>query len=192
MEQESDDILLGRIAAGDQHALRDLYTGYRPRLWRYLRSRLDGDIAAVDDLLQEIFLAIWNAAPGYRPELRAAAWIFKIAHFQVGHARRTLSRRPEGHLVRDDESESYTSIHDQQSALEDDVLGRVALAEAFAQLSPTHREVLLLVFQQGFTLGEAASILGVPLGTVKSRISYARRALHRVHTGLATQGEKLA
>jgi RNA polymerase sigma-70 factor (ECF subfamily) len=192
MEQESHDILLGRIAAGDQNALRDLYTGYRPRLWRYLRSRLDGDMVAVDDLLQEIFLAIWNAAPRYRPQLRAAAWIFQIAQYQLGHAQRAISRRPEGHLVQDDEPGSYTSIHDQQSALEDDVIGRVALAESFAQLSPAHREVLLLVFQQGFALGEAASILGVPLGTVKSRISYARRALHRLHLGLATQGEKLA
>lgn len=190
MEQESDDVLLGRIAAGDQNALRDLYTGYRPRLWRYLRSRLGGDIAAVDDLLQEIFLAIWNAAPGYCPQLHAAAWIFQIAQYQLSHARRTLSRRPEGHVVRDDGHESNSNIHEQQPTIEDDVLGRVALAEAFAQLSTTHREVLLLVFQQGFTLGEAASILSIPLGTVKSRISYARRALHRVHMGVATQGEK--
>jgi RNA polymerase sigma-70 factor (ECF subfamily) len=192
MEQESDDILLGRIATGDQNALRELYTGYRPRLWRYLRSRLDGDMAAVDDLLQEIFLAIWNAAPGYRPQLRAAAWIFQIAQYQLSHARRTLSRRPEGNLVRDDEQGSNANIPIQQQTVEDDVLRRVALAESFAQLTPAHREVLLLVFQQGFALGEAASILGVPLGTVKSRISYARRALNRIHADLATQEEKLA
>src|SRR5438105_3849357 len=124
MERESDDILLGRIAAGDQNALRELYTGYRPRIWRYLRSRLDGDMAAVDDLLQEIFLAIWNAAPSYCPQLRAAAWIFQIAQYQLNHARRTLSRRPEGHLVRDDEQGSNANIPIQQQTVENDVLGR--------------------------------------------------------------------
>jgi RNA polymerase sigma-70 factor (ECF subfamily) len=58
------------------------------------------------------------------------------------------------------------------------VVDRLALEEALSQLSPAHREALELVFLQGFSLAEVAQILGVALGTVKSRLSYARRALH--------------
>ena len=59
------------------------------------------------------------------------------------------------------------------------MIDRLALAAALDQLSPRHREALELVFLQGFTLEEVAGILDVPLGTVKSRISYARRALQQ-------------
>jgi RNA polymerase sigma-70 factor (ECF subfamily) len=62
---------------------------------------------------------------------------------------------------------------------EDAVLDRLALADALRRLSPKHREVLYLVSQQGFTLEEAAQVLAVPVGTVKSRMSYARQALLR-------------
>ena len=66
-----------------------------------------------------------------------------------------------------------------QESFEDAALERVAFAEALRQLSPKHRETLQLVFSLGFTLDEAAAILSIPTGTVKSRISYARQALVR-------------
>lgn len=192
MEHESDDRLLARVAVGDQDALRDLYTRYRPRLWRYLRSRLDGDVTAVDDLLQEIFLAIWSAAPGYQPRGRVAAWIFRIAHHQLSHARRALFRRPEGYLASGDDGDgSESRINGQRPTFEDGAVERVALADALARLSSAHREVLLLVFQQGFSLEEAACILDVPVGTIKSRVSYARRALLRVHANATMSEERL-
>ncbi|MGZ3636915.1 MAG: RNA polymerase sigma factor, partial [Ktedonobacterales bacterium] len=60
---------------------------------------------------------------------------------------------------------------------EDAVLGQLALDEALNHLSTKHRAVLQLIFQQGFTAEETAQILDIPIGTVKSRVSYARRAL---------------
>lgn len=60
---------------------------------------------------------------------------------------------------------------------ENDVVRRLTLAAALDQLSAKHREIFELVFQQGFTLEEVARILDIPPGTVKSRVSYARRAL---------------
>jgi RNA polymerase sigma-70 factor (ECF subfamily) len=63
------------------------------------------------------------------------------------------------------------------ASVEDVVLDRLSLGAALAKLSAVHREVLDLVFVQGFRLDEVAVIVSVPLGTVKSRISYARRAL---------------
>src|SRR4051794_19902188 len=95
---DDEQALVARIAADEQEALRILYTRYRPRLWRYLWRRLDGNTGAVEDVLQETWLAVWRAAPGYRPEGEVAAWIFQIAHRHVAHLLRDNARRPEGRL----------------------------------------------------------------------------------------------
>jgi RNA polymerase sigma-70 factor (ECF subfamily) len=71
------------------------------------------------------------------------------------------------------------TIH--SSSFEDALITRLALTQALDTLSPAHREVLYLAFQQGFALQEIAAILELPVGTVKSRISYARRALLRAY-----------
>jgi RNA polymerase sigma-70 factor, ECF subfamily len=83
-----DSTLIKRIASGQQDALSQLYSIYRPRLRRYLWHQLDANPAAVEDALQEVFLAVWRAAPSYRGEAQVATWLFQIAHYQVLHARR--------------------------------------------------------------------------------------------------------
>jgi RNA polymerase sigma-70 factor (ECF subfamily) len=185
----SDDVsLIARVVAGDQDALRALYADYRPRLRRYLWHQLDGDAAAVDDALQEIFLAVWRSAPNYRGEAKVATWIYQIAHHHVLHARRARARHPEWTLVPDDaepgDDDAPLAV---SRSPEDEVLERIALQEALACLAPKHREALDLAFVHGFTLDEVGQILGVPVGTVKSRISYARRAL-RLALALARPG----
>ena len=172
-----------QIARGDAQALRRLYASYRPLLWRYLWQQLDGDEQGVEDALQEIFLSVWRFAPGFRGEAQVKTWIFRIAHHYLAHRRREAARHPEGHLaplVRDEEGDTDEQIGQKsQMSHENEVVERLTLAAAINRLSAKHREALELVFQQGFTLDEAAQILDVPTGTVKSRISYARRALQR-------------
>ena len=179
-EADDDQAVVTRIAADDQEALRILYTRYRPRLWRYLWRRLDGDTEAVEDALQEIWLAVWRGAPGYRPKGQVAAWIFQIAHRHVAHLRRDGARTLEGrlhpHALDTEDDELLYAVYEAGSH-EEHVLDRLALVEAVRMLSPAHREVLELVFHHGFALAEVAQILDIPLGTVKSRVSYARRAL---------------
>jgi RNA polymerase sigma-70 factor (ECF subfamily) len=188
MMQADEHSLVQKIARGDAQALQMLYTSYRPLLWRYLWQQLDRNEQSVEDALQEIFLSIWRSAPGFRGDAQVKTWIFRIGHNYLAHCRRDGARRPEGHAelfggMDDTESEGDdfpagdTSIF--QVSHEDEVIDRLALAAAIDRLSTKHREALELVFQQGFTLEESAEILGVPAGTVKSRISYARRALQR-------------
>src|SRR5215831_13895925 len=88
-----DEVLLGQIAEGDQEALRELYTRYRPRVRRYLWYQLHGDHGRVEEALQDIFLAVWRSAGKYRGEARVATWLFQIAHYHVLHARREAARR---------------------------------------------------------------------------------------------------
>jgi len=187
---DDEQALVARIAADDQEALRILYTRYRPRLWRYLWRRLDGDAGAVEDAMQETWLAVWRGAPGYQPRGQVAAWIFQIAHRHVAHLRRDTSRALEGRLrprALDAEDDELLSAVNETGSHEERVLDRLALVEALRALSPAHREVLELVFYHGFSLVEAGQILDIPLGTVKSRVSYARRALAKALA--ATSGD---
>ena len=182
-DRADDRSLIARIARRDATALERLYALYRPRLWRYLWQQLDGDAGAVEDILQEVFLAVWLAAGDFRGEAKVNTWIFRIAHHQLAHRQRSATRRPEGHLAEyassgEDEGRSGDTRGElAQASHEAAVLDRLVLATAFGRIAAKHREALELVYQQGFTLEEVARILDVPLGTVKSRISYARRAL---------------
>lgn len=185
-ERADDRLLISRIARRDASALEQLYALYRPRLWRYLLQQLDGDSGAVEDTLQEVFLAVWRAAGEFRGEAKVTTWIFRIAHYQMAQRQRSSARRPEGHLVvlarpdDDDEGRSDdTRAEFAQASHEEAVLDRLVLVAAFGRLPAKHREALELVYQQGFTHEEVAHVLDVPIGTVKSRISNARRALQR-------------
>ncbi len=175
-----DEALLAQVARGDQEALRELYARYRPRLRRYLWYQFDGDVGRLEEALQDVFLAVWRSAGKYRGEARVATWLFQIAHHQVLHARRDAARRITGTLAPFGEHLDEEIAPDpawQSVSHEDEVLDRLVLVEALGRLSARHRAVLELIFVHGFSPGEVARILDVPDGTVKSRISYARRAL---------------
>lgn len=173
----TDTALLALVAGGDEEAMRQLYLLFAPRVRRYLWHQLGGDTAAVEETLQDVFLAVWRTATGYRAEAKVATWIFQIAHYRAVHTRRasnSLTNGPGSWQVEDS-----AAAEPQHASHETEVIDRLALAEALRCLSPKHKEVLYLVSQQGFTLEEAAQILEVPLGTIKSRMSYARQALLR-------------
>lgn len=186
---QEEQVLLAQVAAGDEEALHQLYRTYRPRLRRYLWHHLDGDLAAVEEALQDVFLAVWRSADGYRAEARVSTWVYQIAHHVAVSAWRRLARQPETHRLdaaeeRDLADEPATTYE----AFDSIVLDQMALEEALDSLSSKHREVLTLVFQYGFALQEAAQILDVPIGTVKSRINYARKSLMRaLETALAQE-----
>jgi RNA polymerase sigma-70 factor (ECF subfamily) len=166
--------LLERIAAGEQEAMDHFYERFYSRLHHFLRSRLRGDRALVEDALQEIFLNIWRSAGSFRNQSSVATWVFQIAHHQ---ALRSLRRQGASEKW----DHATTDEHPHQSretvSLENAVIDRITLANALRQLSDKHREVLELVFYYGFAPDEVANILAIAPGTVKSRISYARRAL---------------
>jgi RNA polymerase sigma-70 factor (ECF subfamily) len=176
MADDDERALLRRIAGGDQHALRCLYAGYRTRLWGYLLHQLDGDAGWTEEVAQDLFLAVWRSAGTYRGESRPAAWLFRIAHNLAANARRARARRLQSEPLAAEAGDELPV----EASHEDAVLDRLALLAALGRLSSAHREALELVFVQGFGMDEVAAILGVPVGTVKSRISYARRAL-RTH-----------
>jgi RNA polymerase sigma-70 factor (ECF subfamily) len=177
MPSGDDRALLSLIATGDEGALQQLYQKYRPPLRRYLWYQLNHDAAQVEDVLQETFLSVWRSAQSLRAGGSVAAWIFQIAHRHALQAHRRARSRAEGHATPLElEDERDAPAH----SPEDAILARISLDEAIRALSEKHREVLYLVCLQGFSIDEVAEILGVPSGTVKSRLSYARQALHEI------------
>ena len=166
--------LLERIAAGEQEAMDHFYERFYSRLHHFLRSRLRGDSALVEDALQEIFLNIWRSAGSFRSQSSVATWIFQIAHHQ---ASRSLHRQEASEKRDHPITDEHSTMLLKTVSLEDAVIDRITLMNALCQLSDKHREVLELVFYYGFAPDEVANILAVAPGTVKSRISYARRAL---------------
>jgi RNA polymerase sigma-70 factor (ECF subfamily) len=173
--------LLAQVATGDEEALHQLYLAYRPRLRRYLWHQLGGDSASVEEALQDVFIAVWQSARGYRAEARVSTWLYQITHYIALRSRARLSRHPDSLRfgASDDEDDGPDWAGETSPTTDEGVLGRLILDDALRSLSPKHREVLALIFQHGFSLDEAARILDVPAGTVKSRISYARKALWR-------------
>jgi RNA polymerase sigma-70 factor (ECF subfamily) len=177
MMQCTDDLdLIHRLKAGDDDAVRDLYTRYGQRLYSYA-LRLTNDPATAEDVTQNTLIAAWRSAGSFREEGRLIAWLLGIVHHTAMKAIRgasTYSDRP-----------AEESVPDHQPSLEEQAEGREMkgqVRDGLASLSLEHRTVLELVFYQGLSLSEVAEVLDCPVGTVKSRLSYARQHLRGVLT----------
>ncbi len=169
MESVSDQALLGRIAGSDRRAMRQLYDRYADRLLRFAYPQL-GDRQEAEDVVQETLLAVWQEAGTFRQASRASTWIFGICRHKVGDK---LRRRRE--------YQPLDSLPDRPAP--GAPATTVELWRQLGRLSPEHREVLLLVFHQGFSQEEVAKMLGIPVGTVKSRTYHARRRLQALLDG---------
>lgn len=168
----ADVALIALIAAGERQGLDELYCRYRMPLFRYL-LQLTPDRRLAEELLQDTLVAVWRSARSFAGKSSVRTWLFGIARRQ---AHNTLRRRglPLVDLARLD------NILATEPDPETEVLHRMAhrdLLAALNRLSPLHREVLFLTFVEEQSYRETADVLGVPIGTVKSRLSHARQAL---------------
>jgi RNA polymerase sigma-70 factor (ECF subfamily) len=168
-----DNCLLARVAKQDREALAEVFARFQRPLFRYLFHLL-GQKEMAEDVLQEVMLVVWQKAHTFHGTGQAASWIFSIAHHQAYKALRRNASVP---LI---ELEAAAELADEALDPEADLLWqatREEIAQALACLTPEHREVLELAFFQDFACKEIAAIVGIPQGTVKSRLSYARRAM---------------
>lgn len=156
---------------GDRQALDALLRASQASLHRYVASLVGGDGAAAEDVLQETFLRIvrklrWLDEPEY-----FRAWAFRIASRE---AFRALGRRAGGESL-DDADPRALAVEPPQL----DPFERERLHEAVADLPPASRAVVSLHYFAELPLDEVADALGVPLGTVKSRLAYGLGLLRR-------------
>lgn len=171
--QEQDLDLIQRMVKGDENALRELYATYGQRLYAYA-LRLTNDPAAAEDITQETLVTAWRTAGKFRGEGRLIAWLLGIVHHSALKTLRHSSQPLEA--LEEAVPTGNASPEDHAQAEEMKRWVRKGLQD----LSTEHRAVLELVFYQGLTLQEVAEVCNCPLGTVKSRLSYARQHLRGV------------
>jgi RNA polymerase sigma-70 factor, ECF subfamily len=160
-----DDELIAAVAAGDDTALRELFTRHAP--WLAARLRVALPPPDVEDVLQETFLAVWRGARAYRPQGTPRAWMWVIARNQAA----LLLRR------RGPVAESLPEIAQAGLDPAGAALVRTGIAAALAGLPGLEGDVLRLMYVEDRPVAEVAALLGVPAGTVKSRAHRARRLL---------------
>ncbi len=172
-EPLADDArLIKRIGRGDRQALSDLYERYQRVLFAYL-LQLTPDYGLAEELLQDTLVAIWKSAHSFEGRSSVLTWLIGVARRQAHNTLR--QRRVPLADLSEVESMPASDLEPEQVALAG--VARAELSQAFRRLAPVHREVLLLTFVQEMSYQETAAILGIPVGTVKSRLSNARRAL---------------
>ena len=163
--------VIRRISAGDECAFVELYHKYSTPLYTYLLQMVIDEKAA-EDLIQDVFLAAWKGAARFRGDASLKTWLYQIAHHQaVSWLRKHVSNGKHDSDIQAFEQELSPEDHMQSRWFEEQV--NIALR----RLSPDHRGVIELTFFHGMSYQEIAEIMRCPVGTVKSRMVYARRTL---------------
>jgi RNA polymerase sigma factor (sigma-70 family) len=163
----NEGALLALAIAGDTAAFEALVRQRQSPLRGFLRRLTRGDHALADDLAQETFLEAWRKIEQFRGEGTFASWLARIAY------RRYLMWARQRKLEPLDEE---ADIADVQPAPDQ----RLDLEKAMARLSLAERAALTLCYAQEYTQEEAAEILEVPLGTLKSHVARGREKLRKL------------
>jgi RNA polymerase sigma-70 factor (ECF subfamily) len=171
-ETSSDETLIGRIAGGDQLAMRTLFARHRVALYRWL-LRIVRDETLAEDLLSDVFLDVWRQAASFKGRASVSTWLLAIARYKALSARR---RRIDAELDLRIASTIADPADDPEAALQKKNRSEL-LRASLASLSPEHGEVIDLVYYHSKSVREVADIVGVAEATVKTRMFYARKKL---------------
>jgi len=169
--------LMARVVQRDPAAFQELYDTHADTVYSVARQMLS-DEAEAGDLLQEVFLKIWNASEHYDPVLgKVVSWIITITRRRCLNRLRSVQRRAAAYRASAEESASSgDSAENSRDALLRAETAR-AVHAALSALPPEQGEAIRLSFLSGLTHEETAEQLNAPLGTVKARI---RRGLARM------------
>ncbi|HEX3624779.1 MAG TPA: sigma-70 family RNA polymerase sigma factor [Verrucomicrobiae bacterium] len=170
-QQIYEQTLVLRSQLGDEAAFAELLVLHGPHLLSFTRQMMRSSPEDVDDLVQEIWLAIYRGLPRLREASRFRPWAFRIARDRIyrEYRRRKMTFQP----LEEAEIEAPPEVAGEMTA----TLDIEELRAGLDILSPEHREVLMLCFFEEMSYEEIARVTGTTLGTVRSRIHYARRAL---------------
>jgi RNA polymerase sigma-70 factor (ECF subfamily) len=169
--------LLERVAGGDQAAFADLYDMLSPRVFGLI-LRVLVDRAQSEEVLQEVFLELWQSAGHFAPNKgQGRSWVFMIAH------RRAVDRVRSAQASADRDvrigSRDVGVAHDEVAEQVELKIEGARVAGAVGTLPAIQREAITLAYYGGYSQSEIAALLGVPLGTIKTRM---RDGLSRLRT----------
>ena len=175
-DDADDRRLLAQIARGERDAFEAFYARFSTHVFRFARELVRDDGIA-EELTGDVMVQVWRGAQSYSGRSRVRTWVFGIAHHKAIDA---LRRRRLPAVELDAALGVAAAAHEnpETAALAADE--RARLERALAELSPEHRAVVELAFVDAFSQAEIAEIVGCPVGTVKTRLFYAKARLRDV------------
>jgi RNA polymerase sigma-70 factor (ECF subfamily) len=168
----ADCELMARVARRDAVALEALYMRHQPRVFRFI-TRIVRDQAVAEELTNEVFVDVWQHARSYEGRSLATTWLLSIAHNRAISALR--KRRDES--WDEDEAAGLRDEADISDVVMQKAEKATILRKCINALPAEYREILDLVYYHELSVSEAGSVLGIPEGTVKTRLFTARRRL---------------
>jgi RNA polymerase sigma-70 factor (ECF subfamily) len=177
-----DTSLLRSIQRGGQGAFAALYDRYASAAYG-LALRVTGDPALAEDVVQEAFTALWKQAPRFDPERgQVRSWLLTIVHHRAVDVVRRRAGRPERALP--DGAEDFLAAPGRPDELAERAMDAEAVRAAVGRIPEDQRVTVEMAYFKGMTHVEIAEAMGVPLGTVKSRL---RIALEKLRESLRTK-----
>ncbi|MGW6933466.1 sigma-70 family RNA polymerase sigma factor [Lentzea sp. NPDC054927] len=155
----------------DSRVLADIYRMHGRSVHKYVRTLTNGDAQLAEDILQETFLRAWRTPRLARRPEAARPWLVTVARNLVVDRVRYRNRRPKE--AGDGALAHIPAVRCEISR----VVDSITLAEAMAKLTPGRREVVVHMYLHGRSPDEVSAVMGIPVGTVKSRIHSALRSL---------------
>ncbi len=183
----TDEELVAAYLEGDTNAFEELVERYKNRIYN-LAYRMLGNPDDAYDLTQEVFLLLVRNLPSFRGEARFSTWLYRV----VLNACYDRARKSRNHLSLqespgEDLPELGETLADEDAVSPEENMEKAEIRsrvqEAISKLPPKFREVVVLHDIQGYDYREVAEILGISLGTVKSRLNRARNKLARELSG---------
>jgi RNA polymerase sigma-70 factor (ECF subfamily) len=171
IERTSDAELIKAIALGDRQAMAMLFARHNVRVYRYV-ARFTGNASLAEDIVSEVFLAVWSGAGSFKENSQVSTWLLAIARHKAIAALRRNSDEP-----LDDDTTTSLVADDNPEASANQRSHRTVVRKCLMQLPKLQREILDLIYYHEKTLHEVAQIVGIPYSTVKTRVFYARKRM---------------
>jgi len=162
----------------DEEVVANIYRDHAPALRRFI-GRTSVDQSRAEDVVQEVILRVWRQAPEVSS---MRAYLLQTTRNILIDMHRAAGRRvTEVAEDRDDDSRARVDPRAANPVVEiDRALDQILVEDALARLQPDHRAVVVALYYRRLTVSEAAAVLGIPAGTVKSRAFYAVRSLRAI------------
>ena len=170
-ERLEENFLIVRAQMGDSDAFSKLFERYHGRLTYYIRRFLDSE-EQVKDVLQSVWLDVFRQLPGLRHNEAFRVWLYRIAHNKAVRAFKEYQR----YVSLEEENIQCESTKDDSEFTSEDA---AQIHAALNRLEPHHKEVLVLRFLESMSYQEIADVIGCNLGTIRSRIHYAKKSLRK-------------
>lgn len=174
---DDDEILLAAVRDGSDRAFNTLIDRHQQAVRTFLRG-LVANHSDADDMAQETFLAAWTQAKSFRRQGSVRSWLFSIAWRKAKDSQRRWFRSTR-------RDTAYHEFSSGDEAAETGTEDRILLRQALLSLPMDQRAAVALCLGSGYTHAEAADMLGIPLGTIKSYVLRGREKLRDI------LGEKL-